>query len=632
MLTHRRPIPPVRRAVRRRPIRRATLPIAALGCALLLTAVAAGEDQPAPTLAERVQAALNGTPEKPAAGPDQSVGLTEQGLIQLHVSGLDLATVLRMLSIQSQRNIISSPDVSGTVTANLYNVTFEEALAAVLRSLGLTYVVENNFVYVMSQEEYDRRASADRKPIGRVFVLHYITAGDAAVLVQPLLSTEGLISSTAEAEKGVASNPEAAGGDSHANHAAILVRDYPDHLERIAEALRELDVRPKQVLIEATILRAQLRDSNEMGVDFSLVAGVDFQTVGGMSNGGVNLTLGDVPPAQFDDGLISTNTEFAGEVTPGGFTFGVIKDQVAVFLRALEEVTDATVLANPKILALNKQRGEVIVGRRDGYLTTTVTETAAVQSVQFLETGTQLIFRPFIGDDGYVRMELHPEDSVGGLTAANLPFEETTELTTNIIVRDGHTILIGGLFRERTTAGRSQVPLLGNIPLVGPLFQRSRDEIAREEIIILLTIHIVKHSPAEDAAFDSLADDIERVRVGARRRVMGYGRERLAQAHYRWAVEHLNQNDLAKAMWDLSFALHNNPRMMNAVKLEERIRRRRIWDEEGSRMRTFINGLIDETGAEPDVLFGRPDVLHNPNLPDPDAPPEETTDGSENMK
>jgi hypothetical protein len=78
-----------------------------------------------------------------------------------------------------------------------------------------------------------------------------------------------------------------------------------------------------------------------------------------------------------------------------------------------------------------------------------------------------LTFRPYVGEDGVVRMEIHPKDSTGGLTTANLPFEQTTEVTTNIMVKDGHTILIGGLFREVSTATRGQVPLLGNIPVLG---------------------------------------------------------------------------------------------------------------------------------------------------------------------
>ena len=94
-----------------------------------------------------------------------------------------------------------------------------------------------------------------------------------------------------------------------------------------------------------------------------------------------------------------------------------------------------------------------------------------MQTVEFLDTGTRLIFRPYIGEDGYIRMELHPEDSGGSSTPTNLPFKITTEMTSNIMVKDGHTIVIGGLFRESTTRARSQMPFLGNLPVAGALFR-----------------------------------------------------------------------------------------------------------------------------------------------------------------
>lgn len=203
----------------------------------------------------------------------------------------------------------------------------------------------------------------------------------------------------------------------------------------------------------------------------------------------------------------------------------------------MEEVTDTTVLANPKILALNKQKGQVIVGRRDGFMTTTVTETQAIQTVEFLETGTQLVFRPFIGDDDFVRVELHPEDSVGFVNAQGLPSEQTTEVTTNVIVRNGETILIGGLFREVTTDARSQIPWLGNLPGIGALFRSNSDSTSREEVIILLTIHIVKDREAYAAASREQYEDIERMRVGIRQGLMWHGRERVAQAQYRKALD-----------------------------------------------------------------------------------------------
>ena len=222
-------------------------------------------------------------------------------------------------------------------------------------------------------------------------------------------------------------------------------------------------------------------------------------------------------------------------------------------------------MANPKVLALNKQKGQIIVGRRDGFLTTTVTETQAIQAVEFLETGTQLIFRPFIGNDGYIRMELHPEDSVGFVNAQGLPSEQTTEVTTNVLIRDGETILIGGLFREVTTDARKQVPLLGGLPVVGDLFRSRSDSTAREEIVILLTVHIVKDQTVYAAASEEEFQRIDRMRVGVRQGLMWHGRERVAQGHYHKAMESRASGDTEKALWHANMALHNHPRMVPAA-------------------------------------------------------------------
>jgi type IV pilus assembly protein PilQ len=328
--------------------------------------------------------------------------------------------------------------------------------------------------------------------------------------------------------------------------------------------------------------------------------------VASLSPAAQSITTGATPAANLADTTFTTRTEFNAAVPAGGFTFGIIKDQVSLFIRALEEITDSEILANPKVLVLNKQIGNVIVGRRDGYLTTTVTETQAIQEVEFLETGTQLTFRPFVSSDGYVRMELHPEDSVGGLTPAQLPFEQTTEVTTSVLVRDGHTILIGGLFREVASDTRSQVPLLGDLPLIGNLFRSRSDVIEREEVIILLTVHIVKND-ADYARYSSeQLQDLERTRVGLRRGMMWHGRDRLAQSYYRTAIKLFAQGEDGRALWSVQIALHNQPRFMSAIKLKEEIAQAREWDDEGALTRSFIRDLIRGERGEEAPPFGRP--------------------------
>jgi hypothetical protein len=273
---------------------------------------------------------------------------------------------------------------------------------------------------------------------------------------------------------------------------------------------------------------------------------------------------------------------------------GFVSDNVSVFLAALEGVTDTVVMGNPKVLALNKQKGEVIVGRKDGYKTTTSTATTTVETVEFLDTGTRLIFRPFISEDGYVRMELHPEDSSGGLTGAGLPFKITTEMTSNIMVKDGHTVVIGGLFRESSETARSQTPFLGNIPVAGALFRNQRDRSTREEIIILLTPHIIK----DDEVFAQLSGDEmkrgDRLRVGVRKGMMPWGRERMAEGAYDKALAELNKPNPnnQKALWHLDCATNLNPKFIEAIDLKQKVTGREVTTVDNSSIRTFVRDMV----------------------------------------
>jgi hypothetical protein len=113
-----------------------------------------------------------------------------------------------------------------------------------------------------------------------------------------------------------------------------------------------------------------------------------------------------------------------------------------------------------------------------------------------------LVFRAYIGDDEFVRLEIHPEDSDGGVNADGLPFKETAEVTTNVMVRSGETVVLGGLFRERMQKVNKKIPWLGDIPWAGNLFRSTDDMSKREEIIVMLTPHIL--DPAESLLDPSL--------------------------------------------------------------------------------------------------------------------------------
>ena len=522
------------------------------------------------------QATRPATTTKPSDEGETSVSITRPGTFEIHVQGADLRGVLQLLSTQGKRNIIATKEVAGTVTADLYGVTFEQALKAVLASSGLDYMDEDGFIYVHTPEQKQAIMKSKIEPVVRVFHLSYITAADAQVLVAPALSESGTVAVTPASAIGISPSKTETGGNANASNDVLVVRDSPKRVEKVAKLLEELDTKPEQVLIESTILSAQLSEGNKLGVNFNVLSGVDFQELGftASTNGQQTLTSTDI--SSTDVTAMNFRTDFP--TVNGGMTFGVFGSDIAFFISALETITDFTVLANPKLLVVNKQRGEMMIGKRDGYLTTTYTETTATQTIEFLETGTLLIVRPFIGKDRHIRMEIHPEDSIGGVEDG-LPSETTTEITSNVMVRDGHTIVIGGLFREQTKNGRSQVPWVGNIPYLGSLFRTHDDQTSRDEVIILITPHIINH-PVDEAVSEQLKDDIERFRIGRRKGLQWWANERLAQAHLRWAKEHLRAGRRDQAMWDLDLALSMNPSIQEAVRLKERLTQKAFWADE----------------------------------------------------
>jgi hypothetical protein len=189
--------------------------------------------------------------------------------------------------------------------------------------------------------------------------------------------------------------------------------------------------------------------------------------------------------------------------------------------------------------------------------------------VQFLETGTVLTFRPYIGNDGYIRMDIDPKDSTATFNVDKVPDETVTQVKTNVIVKDGETIVIGGLFRDVVTTIRSQVPLLGDIPIAGALFRGTNDITERQEVIVLLTPHIIEEPSDLDGI--ARADDVRRKRFGAKEGLQWIDRARLAEDHYAEAAKFYIDGDNESAMKKLKVALALRPTYLEAIRLKEKI-------------------------------------------------------------
>ncbi|MBZ0171030.1 MAG: hypothetical protein K8E66_01490, partial [Phycisphaerales bacterium] len=341
-----------------------------------------------------------GEPQQPSYEEDfrtDGVYYDDNMTVELHVQDEELTDVLQMLSLQSERNIVASKDVSATVTANLYGVTFHEALDAILHVNGYGYIEKGNFIYVYPADVLVTIEEAARQVEGHVFRLSFLSAVDAADFVTPLLSESGEIKTNGKV--GSWTDPTSpTGNEEFASESTLIVYDFPENIEAIGNMLAEIDIRPAQILVEATIVQTSLNEENAFGVDFSLIADFDYAAFSSPLNAVDALVRGTDGSSRVPaDGGATSMVSTAGNISgPGTFKAGVVSNDVAVFLRMLNEVTSSTIISNPKVVTLNRQPGRVLVGRKVGYLQTTSTDTSTTQSVEFLDTGTQLNFRPFV--------------------------------------------------------------------------------------------------------------------------------------------------------------------------------------------------------------------------------------------
>ena len=483
---------------------------------------------------------------------------------ELYVRDKDIAIVLEMLSREGKRNIVASRNVKGPITITLYNTTVDDAIAAIVKMQGLVARQEGDYMRVYTPEDLEEAEVQAAGMDVRIYKPRHISAIDLVNILTPHLSQRGKISNTKPNQSGIAANADNAGGDNLAVDDAIVIQDVESVLQRVEEIIARVDIRPVQVLIEATVLRVELNDSNQMGVNFALFSGHTLSLFG---QGTLIDNAAGFDPAFLVDGVGRMRDGFVDSTH--GFKFGIVRGDLTAFVKLLETVGHTTLVASPKVLAMNKQRAEIIVGAQLGYRTVTTTETAAVENIQFLEVGTQLKLRPFVQPDGMIRLELHPEKSSGRVSeTTGLPEKATTQVTTNLAVPSGTTVVIGGLIEEEQQKSVQQVPFLGSLRWVGPLFRDETTTTRRQEIIVLITPRIVDES-AWDCEAQRELDLFEARRDSLERSFPHYTRIALARKYFEKALRYRDAGDIATACKLVNVALHFDPTDEAAIRLRD---------------------------------------------------------------
>ncbi|MEQ8789400.1 MAG: hypothetical protein RIC55_24110 [Pirellulaceae bacterium] len=472
----------------------------------------------------------------------------------VNVKNSDLRDVLDLLSEQTEINILASPNVRGTVTASLSRVSVEEAVDAMLQLTGFQSRREGNFLYVGTPADLTAMDQLRDKVATRVYRPNYVAAADLQVLVTPLLTESiGSVTVSTAAQVDIPSDTTTSGGDSFAQSEVLLVRDYEAVLRQIDAIVVDVDVPPRQVMIEAMIVSVSLDDQTRLGINLETLLNKQY-----------------VRPVIGTPLMNLANMD----VSEGGLNIGFLDASLSAFIEALDSIGDTEVIASPRLLCVNKQRAEILIGEQKGYLNSTSTETATTQTVEFLDVGTQLRIRPFISSDGMIRMEIHPELSTGDVQLIGqfaLPEKAVTQVTSNVMCRDGATIVVGGLIRDDISRTRNQIPILGNLPVIGAAFRRKIDTVEREEIIVVITPHIIHDPLTHNDGKPPLAEIRHRESHVFVDRMTPVARKYYSNRYLRLAKSAWLAGNGNAALSYIDMALHFTPRRHEALVLRDEI-------------------------------------------------------------
>jgi type II secretory pathway component GspD/PulD (secretin) len=468
-----------------------------------------------------------------ASGPQGLEGL--QRHIFLDLRDINVVDVIKFLALEGNLNIVTSKNVQGRSTLLVKDVTIQDALDIIIVSNQLAYDVKKDIIYVMTEEEYqqlygisfnDKKKVLTRnlkyaKPsyastalqaiasaIGKVIVdeetgtVIMIDTDDKLKKMDTLLDQiEGRLetkviklqyANAKDVETQLRAMLDAKGvgtifGDVRSNQ--IVITAYAERMAEILPMVEALDKKTKVVLIEARILQLTINPKYDYGIDWDA-----FFSQNKM-NGAGPLDLRGAFPI---DSTLSSQTTLGSVGKIGYGVFGA--DALAAQVKALKQVSKTNLLANPRLVVLDRQEGKINIGDTIPYVITTSTvtgnNTVKSEDIKFINIGLSLIVSPIIHDDDFVTLTIRPEISsrTGTLVTQEgnqIPIVNASSMESTVEVKNGVTVILGGLRRDDYTEKNKGLAYLMDVPVLGKLFQSRGESIEKTEIVVFLTPKII---------------------------------------------------------------------------------------------------------------------------------------------
>jgi type IV pilus assembly protein PilQ len=416
--------------------------------------------------------------------------------LSLNFQNIEVRAVLQLIADFTGQNLVASDTVDGGITLRLQNVPWDQALDLVLKTKGLAKRQMGNVLLVAPAEEIAAREKIELEAVKQVeelapllteyVQLRYAKATDIASL---LTSDSGLMSARGTAVVDERTN-------------TLLMKDSGANLDKIREAIALLDIPVRQVLIEARIVIANTSVGEKLGIrwgggggnvrsDGSFVKFGASQTTLNESNQIlIDRSNGDDPgEISFPDAYVvdlGVSDVGASSLAVGISTFDYLLD---LELSAVETDGNAEIVSQPRVITADGQTASIQSGTEIPYQEAS---SSGATSISFKSAVLRLEVTPQITPDDRIIMDLKiNQDSIGEVTAAG-PTIDTNALETQVLVENGETIVLGGIFRSEETFATTKTPFFGDIPLIGVLFRRTEHSESKAELLIFITPRLVK--------------------------------------------------------------------------------------------------------------------------------------------
>ena len=389
--------------------------------------------------------------------------------VTLEFSDADVRKIFQLIAEVSNLNFLIADDVTGTISIKLVNVPWDQALDVILDAKGLGMVREGNIVEIKPkakiQSQADEEASA-KKAAERgmelrtaVFEVNYAAVGDVAAQFAALKSDRGTITKDERTSR-------------------VIVKDIQTALDEMRALLKTLDAPEKQVMIEARIVEASSNFTRDLGVQWGL----------SYKDGSASLL-----------GINSVDSTFGGVVSPAGpgtsgsggvgmgVSFGKLTSNIQLDMRlaAAATIGQVKIISTPKVVTLNNKAAKISQGQSIPYQTTSAEGT----KTEFVEAALTLEVTPHITADGAVSMKIKASNNSPG-TGSPPPINKK-EATTELVVANGETTVIGGIYVDSDTESDTGIPFLADIPLLGWLFKSNSKVKTKTELLIFITPKLV---------------------------------------------------------------------------------------------------------------------------------------------